>query len=73
MGNFRFNSDIDLTLIGKKLSLTEIFQIENELDDLLLPYHIDLSLFHQIDNPELVRHIEEQGKILYQKKTILAQ
>jgi predicted nucleotidyltransferase len=73
MGNFRFNSDIDLTLVGKKLNLTELFKIENELDELLLPYQIDMSLFHQIDNPELIRHIKEQGKILYQKKTIIAQ
>lgn len=73
MGNYRFNSDIDLTLYGEKLSLTELFQIENELDELLLPYHIDLSLFHKIDNPELLRHIEEQGKTLFQKKTIIAQ
>lgn len=68
MGNFRFNSDIDLTLIGKKLGLTELLRIENELDDLLLPYQIDISLFHQIDNPELVNHIDEYGKTFFEKK-----
>lgn len=68
MGNFRYNSDIDLTLIGKKLGLTELLRIENELDDLLLPYQIDLSLFHQIDNRELVNHIEEYGKTLFDRK-----
>ncbi|AMQ56427.1 nucleotidyltransferase domain-containing protein [Algoriphagus sanaruensis] len=68
MGNFRYNSDIDLTLIGKKLGLTELLRIENELDDLLLPYQIDLSLFHQIDNPELVNHIDKYGKTLFEQK-----
>lgn len=72
MGNYRHNSDIDLTLVGKKLSLTELFRIENELDDLLLPYQIDLSIFHQIDNPELINHIEEQGKTLYIKSPVLS-
>ncbi len=38
MGNHRYNSDIDLSLFGKKLSLTELLKIENELVDLLLPY-----------------------------------
>jgi len=56
MGNYRYNSDIDLTLSGKNLCLTEQFQIENELDDLLLPYQIDLSIFHQIENPDLIKH-----------------
>ncbi len=68
MGNNRHNSDIDLTLIGKKLGLTELLRIENELDDLLLPYQIDLSLFHQIDNLELINHISESGKTLFEQK-----
>lgn len=72
MGNFRYNSDIDLTLIGKMLGLTELLRIENELDDLLLPYQIDLSLFHQIDNPDLIHHIQEYGKTLYLKSPVLS-
>jgi predicted nucleotidyltransferase len=68
MGNFRYNSDIDLTLIGKNLGLTELLRIENELDDLLLPYQIDLSIFHQIENPDLIKHIEEYGKTLFERK-----
>jgi predicted nucleotidyltransferase len=67
MGNHRYNSDIDLSLFGKKLSLTELLRIENELDDLLLPYQIDLSISHQIDNPELVKHIQEFGKVLFER------
>ena len=60
-GNFRANSDIDLTLVAPALSLTDLLRIENELDDLLLPYKIDLSLQHQLDNQELIDHINRVG------------
>lgn len=67
MGNHRYNSDIDLTLVGSSLSLTELLKIENELDDLLLPYQIDLSIYHKLENPDLIKHIEEHGKALFEK------
>lgn len=60
-GNFRPNSDIDLTIIAPSMSLTEVLKIENEIDDLLLPYKIDLSLFHTIDNKNLIEHIQRVG------------
>jgi len=36
-GNFRPGSDIDLSLKGEGLYTSLLFEIENELDDLLLP------------------------------------
>lgn len=65
MGTFRAGSDIDLTLLGAKLKLAELLQIANELDELMLPYRIDLSLFHQLDNRELIDHIERVGIAIY--------
>lgn len=64
-GTFRPGSDIDLTLIAPAMNLTELLALENKLDDLLLPYKIDLSLFHQIENPDLVAHIERVGKVFF--------
>lgn len=66
-GNYRNGSDIDLTLQGKGLTLTMLFRIETELDDLMLPYKIDLSIVHQIGNPDLVDHIERVGVVFYQR------
>ena len=60
-GNFKPGSDIDLTLFGKDLTTTDLLKIENELDDLMLPYQIDLSLHHKIDSSELLEHIERVG------------
>lgn len=64
-GNYRAGSDIDLCLEGDALTLTQLLEIENELDDLLLPYKIDLSLHHALDNPELIDHIRRVGVVFY--------
>lgn len=32
-------------------------QLENDIDDLLIPYKSDISLFYEIDNPNLIDHI----------------
>ncbi len=64
-GNYRPGSDIDLTLKGSELSHQDLLDIELALDDLLLPYKIDLSLHHQLDNPQLIDHIDRVGKSLY--------
>ncbi len=67
MGNYRPGSDIDLTLCGEDLSLADQFEIENKLDDLLLPYKIDLSIFSKIENSDLIDHISRIGRLFYQK------
>ena len=64
-GNYRTGSDIDLTLSGKDLDTALLLRIETELDDLLLPYTIDLSLFRHIENPDLVAHIDRVGANFY--------
>lgn len=67
-GNYRNGSEIDLVLAGEMLDLSQLFKIETELDDLLLPYKIDLVLLHQIENQELVDPIHRRGVIFYEKK-----
>jgi len=66
-GNFKNGSDIDLTIIDSGITFAELLQLENKLDDLLLPYKIDLSLKRQINNPDLLNHIERVGKLFYKK------
>jgi len=60
-GTHKLGSDIDLTLKGNKLSISDLSAIEASLDDLLLPYNIDLSIFDQIENPALLDHIQRVG------------
>lgn len=67
--NFKYNSDIDLTLKGQDLDLTIQQKIELDLDDLLLPYKIDLSIFDSINNQDLIKHIQRVGEVFYDKTT----
>lgn len=69
-GNFKLSSDIDLTLSGKNLNLSITNAISTELDDLLLPYTIDLSIFHQISNQNLIEHINRVGQVFYEHNQI---
>jgi len=69
-GNYRHGSDIDLTIKGEAVTLSELMKIETELDDLLLPYKIDLSLFHKINDPDVSEHIGRVGAIFYQKLSL---
>lgn len=64
-GNFRPASDIDLTLKGSGISWQEFQRIESEIDDLLLPWKTDLSVYHHIDNDDLKQHIARVGVRLF--------
>lgn len=60
-GNFRANSDIDLMLIAPEISWQEFNQIEAEIDDLLMPWKVDLALKHQVENEALLDHVKRVG------------
>lgn len=67
-GNYRNGSDIDLTLHGgEDLTVGVLYKIISELDDLLLPHTIDLSIFKDICDPDVVEHIHRVGIIFYKK------
>jgi predicted nucleotidyltransferase len=66
-GNFKSSSDIDITLKGK-LDLKILSDISLKLDDLLLPYKLDLSIYNHIASAELLNHIDRVGKVLWDAK-----
>jgi predicted nucleotidyltransferase len=63
-GNYRPGSDIDLCIDAPQLSLRQRLAIENRLDDLLLPWKIDLVPWQEIDNCQLADHIRRVGVLL---------
>jgi uncharacterized protein len=65
MGNYKRGSDIDLALMGNPIDLQTLSKISNDLDDLFLPYQFDISCFNDIQNKELVDHIQRRGQIFY--------
>ena len=69
-GNFKPASDIDLTLIGEDINLTLLQSIESELDDLLLPYKFDLTIYKRITNTELTSHIDRIGIVIFSREKL---
>ena len=69
-GNFKPGSDIDLTLTGSGLDERIRGRIDEELDDLLLPYEFDLSLFADLAHPELIDHIRRVGVVFYERTPV---
>jgi len=67
-GNYRPGSDIDLTLKGEHINLSVLNKISSQLDDLLLPYTFDLSVYRSIDNLALIDHISRAGVSFYKKE-----
>jgi predicted nucleotidyltransferase len=67
-GNYKPGSDIDLTLRGEAdLTWRVLYQIVDELDELLLPHTIDLSLFQCITDPDVLAHIQRVGITFYER------
>ena len=65
-GTHRKGSDIDIAILGESLDFTALLRIETEIDDLMLPYMMDVSLFHHLDNGELIEHIRRRGITIYE-------
>ncbi len=67
LGRHRPASDIDLTLTGHAISNATLARIDADLDDLLLPWVIDLSALATISHPALLDHIQRAGVLLYRR------
>jgi len=65
-GSYSKGSDIDLTLCGgPDLTMTVLYRIIDEIDDLLLPYTVDLSIYDHIEDPDVLEHIRRVGVLFY--------
>ena len=69
-GTNRVASDIDITLKGSNLTYLQLALIDAKIDDLYLPYFVDLSLFSMIKNTDLIESIEREGKVLYSNSVL---
>ena len=67
-GTYKPASDIDLTVIGEAIDMSILNKISWELDDLLLPYTFDLSIYHHLEDPDLMDHINRVGVVFYSKE-----
>jgi len=67
LGRQRSGSDVDLCLFAPALNLGELLELGARLDDLLLPWRIDLQLDHLITHEGLRQHIERAGVVVWQR------
>lgn len=67
MGNYKNGSDIDISLQGESLSHEDIVNLSLEIDELYLPFKVDLIIFDRIEDSKLLNHIHRVGKVLYSR------
>ncbi len=73
-GNYRTGSDIDLTINTDGSETKQLlFDVIGAIDDLDLIYLFDISLFSDINNDDLIEHINRVGIEFYQRDSFLAQ
>lgn len=61
LGTYKPGSDIDLCLKGDQIAQADMTQFLVSLDELDLPWVVDLVIFSQISNPDLRDHIARVG------------
>jgi nucleotidyltransferase substrate binding protein (TIGR01987 family) len=67
-GSFKPYSDIDLALLGDGISTETVAEIARQIDDLLLPYKVDLTLYAALKSADLRDHIDRVGKEIYRRE-----
>ncbi len=68
MGNYKKGSDVDLSIIGTKIQRKLIRSLSDDLNEIYpLPYFFDILNYNEITNNELKKHIDTEGKLLYEK------
>ena len=68
-GNYKPFSDVDITMMGSELTHTDLNRISFAIDDLLLPYQFDISIFHTLKNEALIDHIHRVGIAIYERES----
>ncbi len=61
MGTHTSASDVDIALFGDSLTLDDLAQLAEKIDQLPIPQRVDLVLYHRIENENLAKHIQQHG------------
>ena len=71
-GTARLGSDIDLALYGEGIDWRVLSRIEDELDDLLLPYSFSLLHHDNRTDSDVAAQIARVGVLFYQRQETAA-
>ncbi len=63
--NYKEGSDIDIAVKGQDLNFNDVLDLTGKLDNLDLPYKIDLINYHTINEADLKDHIDRVRIELY--------
>lgn len=70
MGNYKKGSDVDVAVLGEKITNKTLFRLDDYLNEVYpLPYFFDIINYNVISNEKLKEHIDNEGKIIYEKKS----
>jgi len=64
MGRERPGSDIDLCVDAARLTHLDRLRLMADIDELLLPWTVDLALLHELP-PDLLSHVQRVGRCLW--------
>jgi predicted nucleotidyltransferase len=68
IGNYKKGSDIDLAIFGEKIDRNIIIKLNDDLNEKYpLPYFFDIINYNDISNKELKDHIDNLGKLIYNR------
>jgi len=67
LGTYEDGSDIDIALEGDDLTFDDMLRLNSRIDELNLPYFVDLVHIQRIENQDLRDHISRVGKSLYHR------
>lgn len=66
-GNYKRGSDIDFAVKGSDYTYDDNLELMGKLDDLNLPYMIDLIDYDSIEDKNLMEHIDRAGIVFYKR------
>ena len=67
-GNYREGSDIDLVIMND-IDFNELSIIIDEIEESIIPYLIDISIYNMLNSENLKEHINRVGKVFYTRES----
>ena len=66
-GDYHKGSDIDLMLIGANITPRLLSKMDMEIDDLLLPYFVQISDRKEIRDARFLEVVEKEGVVFWER------
>lgn len=67
-GDNKYNSDVDLCIIGDSLSHLTLAKINMDINEIDTHLSFDVLAFNELSKAELIKNIMEEGVVIYNGK-----